>query len=749
MKKNLQLFLLLFVCCVTIPAAAQQSVTSLILFNADTDVPIRTLVNGDVLNYSTLPTRNLNIVANTSPATVGCVVFLLNTTRVVENSAPYAFAGDYGAGTSVNYKPIMPSLAPGAYTLIATPYVGKNGTGTAGTARTVSFTVVENSTTNQPPAANAGADKILTSPANSTTLNGSGNDPEGGALTYLWTKQSGPAATLANATTPNLSATNLVAGTYIFRLTVADNGGATAFDEATVTVSASSGTTPAVTSFTLINADNEQDIRMLVNGDVLNYSTLPTVNLNIRANTNPASVGSVVFFLNGVRKNENQPPYSYAGESVSGNNINYNKLNPPLAAGAHTLSATAYSSNNGGGTAGATLAISFTVAGTTANLPPTANAGVDKTLTLPVNSTTLNGSGNDPEGNAVTYLWTKQSGSTATLANATTPNLSVSNLVADTYIFRLTVMDNLGATGYDEAIVVVNNSGNPGGGNCAIYNEQNGLVVIEIESQPVVADWTQRTEISGYTGSGYYEWRHGNTTTSALAAGTGILTYSVQINNPGRYRLQIRSAAPQRTDFNDVWIKFPEGNGFGIKNSSTLTLGASWFKVYHNVSNNNWSWETKTKDHDPHDIFVDFPSAGIYRVQFSGRSNQFKIDRFVLYKTPTSTSAATSTSNPQSACAGSTKNELESANTTAASIELYPNPSSGEVNINILAEQEGKGAIQIFNTQGALVSALFEGNMLAGERKQVVFDGSNLPRGMYFARCINSGKTLIHKIILQ
>src|SRR5689334_7924535 len=54
-----------------------------------------------------------------------------------------------------------------------------------------------------------------------------------------------------------------------------------------------------VVSFTLINADNDQPIQTITNGATLNLATLPTKNLNIRANTEPAVVGSMVFALTG------------------------------------------------------------------------------------------------------------------------------------------------------------------------------------------------------------------------------------------------------------------------------------------------------------------------------------------------------------------------------------------------------------------------------------------------------------------
>lgn len=90
------------------------------------------------------------------------------------------------------------------------------------------------------------------------------------------------------------------------------------------------------------------------------------------------------------------------------------------------------------------------------NIAPTANAGADKVITLPVNSTSLTGSGSDQDGTISSYQWTQQSGpSSATMTSATTPMLNVSGLVAGSYIFRLKVTDNGGLTGTDDVTVTV------------------------------------------------------------------------------------------------------------------------------------------------------------------------------------------------------------------------------------------------------------------------------------------------------
>lgn len=113
----------------------------------------------------------------------------------------------------------------------------------------------------------------------------------------------------------------------------------------------------SVTSFTLVNADTKKDISQLTDGQVLILSALPAVNLNIRANTDRATTGSVNFSYDTVSNFhiENVAPYFLAGD----NHGNPNTWTP--AAGRHTIIATAYSDSNATGTIGTSLTANFTV----------------------------------------------------------------------------------------------------------------------------------------------------------------------------------------------------------------------------------------------------------------------------------------------------------------------------------------------------------------------------------------------------
>ncbi|MES2730591.1 MAG: right-handed parallel beta-helix repeat-containing protein [Bacteroidota bacterium] len=153
------------------------------------------------------------------------------------------------------------------------------------------------------------------------------------------------------------------------------------------------------------------------------------------------------------------PSYDIANFWATGNNrFNFNAYHVPAVADASQQKRWLWGQNT---TASAKNWNEFRALGQEANgtvdnnLTATAaltvNAGIDKTLTLPTSSTTLTGTSNY----FGTYTWTKQSGSSATLTNDNTTTLSLTNLVAGTYVFRFTVNNGCGATAYDEITVTV------------------------------------------------------------------------------------------------------------------------------------------------------------------------------------------------------------------------------------------------------------------------------------------------------
>jgi gliding motility-associated-like protein len=321
-----------------------------------------------------------------------------------------------GGATTVNLN--LSNLLQGTYVFRLTVTDDDGATGTDNVTVTVNAAAV-----NQPPTVNAGVDKTVNLPTNSSSLTGSASDADGSIATYLWEKLSGPAATLANTNLATVSITNLVAGVYVFRITVTDNLGASASDNAQITVVAA----------------NQSPI---ANAGVDFAITLPTNSTSVPGSgTDPD--GTIA---------------SYAWTQVSGpntatlaNNTTSSLSASGLIAGSYTFRLTVTDNQASTGFDD----IKVTVNAAAVNTIPVANAGPDKTVTLPTNSVILSGSGTDADGSIASYNWSKVSGPTVTLVNNATPNVTANNLVAGTYVFRLTVRDNLNAPGTDLVTVTV------------------------------------------------------------------------------------------------------------------------------------------------------------------------------------------------------------------------------------------------------------------------------------------------------
>jgi hypothetical protein len=286
---------------------------------------------------------------------------------------------------------------------------------------------------NQGPVANAGADIVINLPVNNTTLNGTASfDPDGTIAAYQWTKLSGPSQfTIASPTAATSPLNNLAAGVYVFRLKVTDNKGASNEDDVQVTVNAASNQLPV--------ANAGADIAI----------TLPTNSTTLNGTLSKDPDGSIV---------------AYAWSKISGP-TQFNITNPTAATTALTnLAAGVYVfrlkvTDDKGATHEDDVQVTVNAAG---NQSPVANAGVDIVLNLPTNSTTLSGTGSkDPDGSIVGYAWTKISGPTQfTLANPAAASTALSNLIAGSYVFRLKVTDDKGATAEDDVTVTVNAAGN-------------------------------------------------------------------------------------------------------------------------------------------------------------------------------------------------------------------------------------------------------------------------------------------------
>ena len=93
-------------------------------------------------------------------------------------------------------------------------------------------------TGNIAPVARAGSDVSYPASWNwFPVLNGNASSDSDGWITkYVWTKVSGPACTITPIETGRSRVTGWTTGTYVFRITVTDNKGATAYDDIKITI---------------------------------------------------------------------------------------------------------------------------------------------------------------------------------------------------------------------------------------------------------------------------------------------------------------------------------------------------------------------------------------------------------------------------------------------------------------------------------------------------------------------------------
>lgn len=228
----------------------------------------------------------------------------------------------------------------------------------------------KNSTANVPPYVNVGVDKKFLLSDGTLYLNSEFFDADGSITSVQWTQTQGTSLTLEQTNSRVLKVSNLVAGTFQFRLTVTDNLGAASSDDITVQILSAHGSNNRVTGFILINAaTGNTSLGSLINEQIVNKNALNTNKLNIRGTVaNPS--GSIIFRVNSNQytKMVDENPWS---PSHYDNLYVYNHTYAPtygwnILPGDHVVCATPYSGGNGSGTEGISKCVKFSVVTQTA-----------------------------------------------------------------------------------------------------------------------------------------------------------------------------------------------------------------------------------------------------------------------------------------------------------------------------------------------------------------------------------------------
>ncbi|NXL70501.1 K319L protein, partial [Leptocoma aspasia] len=292
----------------------------------------------------------------------------------------------------------------------------------------VNVTVNPKPRVNQPPVAIVSPPfQEISLPTISTLIDGSKSTDDDKIISYHWEELKGPLREeRVSSDTPILTLTNLVPGNYTFSLTVVDSDGASNSTTANLTVK------KAVDYPPVANAGPNQVITLPQNSITLygNQSTDDHSIVSYEWLLSPNSKGKVME-MQGVRTPVLQLSAMQEGDYT------YQLIVTDSAGHQSTAEVTVIVQPEN-------------------NKPPKADAGPDKELTLPVDSTTLDGSKSSDDQKIVFFLWEKTRGPDGVkLENANSSIATVTGLQVGTYEFTLTVKDERNLQSQSSVNVIV------------------------------------------------------------------------------------------------------------------------------------------------------------------------------------------------------------------------------------------------------------------------------------------------------
>ena len=276
---------------------------------------------------------------------------------------------------------------------------------------------------NKPPVANAGADQSV---ENNTlySLDGSSSiDPDGDALTYLWTSPNGIVLSSTSAVKPTFTAPNLSSSTnYTFTLMVSDGHLNSLPDQVTITVKqtnqvpeAKAGIDQSVNEGVLVTLDGSASSDP--DGDILVYSWVAPVGITL------SSITAV------------KPTFT-APEVLTDQNYTFS-----LIVNDGTINS---------------IADQVIIQVKQVNKAPIANAGSDQTI-LEGTLVTLDGStSTDPDNNKLTYSWSAPAGIILSSTTSAKPSFTAPEVLTNqTYTFSLIVNDGTANSTADQLFITV------------------------------------------------------------------------------------------------------------------------------------------------------------------------------------------------------------------------------------------------------------------------------------------------------
>jgi len=575
----------------------------------------------------------------------------------------------------------------------------------------------------QPPVSVPGANETILLPTTTGVLDGTGShDPDGVVVYYKWQQVSGPSAgTVLDPTYGQTRLSGLVAGTYVYSLTVTDNGWASNTATVTVTVKATGNVAPTVT------AGNAPTI------------TLPTSSTTL-AGTATGNNGATI---KGLSWKQTSGPANATIASPTSISTTVSGL---TLAGSYVFSLTATDNNNLTGTATVTVVVN--AAATTA-VPPTVSAGKGQVITLPTSSTTLAGTAAGNNGATIkTISWKQDSGpATATIVSPSSAGTTVTGLtVAGSYVFTLTATDNNGKSANGSLTVTVD----PGGSKTTTTAPVTEVApTVSAGKGQMITLPTSSTTLAG-TATGNngatikgLSWQQDSgpaaatiassasistTVTGLTVAGNYVFTLTATDNNGETASASMTvtvnpgvEVAPSVNAGGDPTIQLPT-DSIALKGTASGNNGATISSIFWELVSgpgfvkfsNEWALTTT----------VSGLVAGTYVFELSvtdnyGKTSTSLVDVIVKAATTTQTDPAAANGNAS----------IPGDSLDSKSLLLFPNPVNDLLNVRLNVAGAGKILIVIYNEMGSRVQTL----QLEKDQWmiQTSIDVSRLAKGVY------------------
>ncbi len=361
------------------------------------------------------------------------------------------------------------------------------------------------------------------------------------------------------------------------------------------------------------------------------------------------------------------------------------------------------------------------------NQLPVVNAGRDQTVSLPIESLYLQGTGHDPDGRFRSFLWEKVSGPGVRMLKANTANVQLKGLAAGEYVFRFTATDNKGGTASDEMKLTVKSSNQlpvvSAGADKTVFLPLENLVLSGTGKDPdgrfTAFLWEK---LSGPSVNISRE-RTANLVLSELEAGTYVLRFSATDNAGATVSDEMTLTVIQRNQppvvhaGSDRTVSLPIES---VRFSGTGTDPDGVFRAF--------LWEkisgpaVTMQNARTANLVLTHLQAGTYVFRFTATDNE--------------------------GAAASDELELKVLNPVLAShensiqVKAYPNTFRQYLYLSIRAEQPEEYSVEIYDVTGKV---FYRNKLLAGAHLQqpLSMDVSDLGmgEGIYFIRVENRSRS--------